>query len=51
MIINYKNNGMELNNPRHDELLTDFVKAIRKDLNIKDKNFPNIYIKVARKKT
>ncbi len=29
----------------HDELLTDIVKAIRQDLKIKDKNYPQICLK------
>ena len=29
---------------RHDEYLTTLIKAIRKDLNLKDKNFPTIRV-------
>ena len=29
----------------HDKYLTELIKSIRKDLKIKDKNFPNIFLK------
>ncbi len=29
----------------HDEYLTELIKAIRKDLRIRDKNFPLVYLK------
>lgn len=33
----------------HDEYLTELIKSIRKDLKIKDKKFPKIYLKKANK--
>ena len=32
-------------NDLHDRYLTDLIKAIRKDLKIVDKNFPQVYLK------
>lgn len=40
-MLSYENN---LKN-NHDYYLTELIKAIRKDLNIKDKNFPPIFLK------
>ena len=33
----------------HDKYLTKLVAEIRKDLNIKDKSFPQIYLKASKK--
>lgn len=48
-LVKYEDSGMGLNNPEHDELLTALIKAIRKDLKIKDKDFPSVYLKKANK--
>lgn len=29
----------------HDKYLTEFIKEIRKDLKIKNRNFPTVYLK------
>ncbi|MEA4853502.1 MAG: hypothetical protein VB082_04390 [Christensenella sp.] len=44
-ILLYENEAVGKANELHDKYLTDIVKAIRKDLNIKDKDYPNIYLK------
>ena len=44
-ILRYENEAVGKETGRHDEYLTYIVKAIRKDLKIKDKNFPQVYLK------
>lgn len=44
-ILRYENEAVGKENELHDKYLTDIVKAIRKDLKIKDKNYPCIYLK------
>ena len=44
-ILKYENEAVGKETNLHDELLTDIVKAIRRDLKIKDKNYPQIYLK------
>ena len=44
-ILKYEEKAVGKDNNLHDEYLTDIVKAIRNDLKIKDKKFPNIYLK------
>ena len=44
-ILQYENEAVGKETDFHDEFLTNIVKAIRQDLKIKDKNFPQIYLK------
>jgi len=44
-ILRYENEAVGKESELHDKYLTDIIKAIRKDLKIRDKNFPNIYLK------
>ena len=44
-ILKYENEAVGKETNLHDEFLTDIVKAIRRDLKIKDKNYPQIYLK------
>ena len=44
-ILKYENEAVGKETDLHDELLTDIVKAIRRDLKIRDKNYPQIYLK------
>ncbi len=44
-VLKYENEGVGKAKELHDKYLTDIVKAIRKDLNIKDKNYPDINLK------
>ncbi len=44
-ILQYENKAVGKESNLHDEYLTDIVKAIRKDLKIKDKAYPHIYLK------
>lgn len=44
-ILQYENEAVGKEPDFHDEFLTNIVKAIRQDLKIKDKNFPQIYLK------
>lgn len=44
-ILKYENEAVGKETNLHDEFLTDIVKAIRQDLKIKDKNYPQIYLK------
>lgn len=44
-ILKYENEAVGKKTDLHDELLTDIVKAIRCDLKIKDKNYPQITLK------
>ncbi|MBC5580554.1 hypothetical protein H8S23_03450 [Anaerofilum sp. BX8] len=44
-ILQYENEAVGKETNLHDEFLTNVVKAIRQDLKIKDKNFPQIYLK------
>jgi len=47
----YEEEAVGKNIPKevHDKYLTEMIKAIRKDLKIIDKDFPNIYFKKSRK--
>ncbi len=44
-ILLYENNAVGKPSELHDKYLTDIIKAIRKDLKIKDKDFPIISLK------
>ena len=44
-ILQYENKAVGKESNLHDEYLTDIVKAIRKDLKIKDKAYPHSYLK------
>ena len=44
-ILQYENKAVEKESSLYDEYLTDVVKAIRKDLKIKDKAYSHIYLK------
>jgi len=46
-IMLYEEKAVGQENNKHNDYLTDIVKEIRKDLKIKDKNFPTIYLKKA----
>ncbi|MBB3055953.1 hypothetical protein [Mucilaginibacter gotjawali] len=46
-ILLYESEAVGKSNDLHDRYLTDIVKSIRKDLKIKDKNFPLIWFKKA----
>lgn len=46
-ILLYEEEAVGKANNLHDKYLTELVKEIRKDLKIKDKNFPLIYLKKA----
>ena len=43
----YEEEAVGKTNALHDKYLTDLVKSIRKDLKLKDNNFPIIYLKKA----
>lgn len=43
----YEHEAVGKTNDLHDKYLTELIKEIRKDLKIKDKNFPGIYLKKA----
>ncbi|MBS9464388.1 hypothetical protein KIM67_18345 [Flagellimonas sp. 389] len=49
MIAFEENTNKKVDQRLHDTLLTDLVKSIRKDLRLKDKNFPHIYFKTNKK--
>ena len=44
-ILLYEEKAVGKANELHDKYLTDLIKEIRKDLKMKDKNFPTIYLK------
>lgn len=44
-ILDYENKAVGKESSLHDRYLTSIVKAIRKDLKIKDKDYPQIYLK------
>ena len=44
-ILEYENKTVGKESSFHDKYLTNIVKAIRKDLKIKDKSYPHIYLK------
>lgn len=44
-ILLYENEAVGKENSLHDAYLTDIVKAIRNDLKIRDKAYPQIYLK------
>ena len=44
-ILLYEEEGVGKTNELHDKYITDIVINIRKDLKIKDKQYPNIYFK------
>lgn len=44
-ILKFENEAIGKENNLHDEYLTQIVRAIRKDLKIKDKMYPQIYLK------
>jgi hypothetical protein len=41
----YENHAVGKESAVHDQYLTELIKAIRKDLNLADKNFPNIFLR------
>jgi hypothetical protein len=43
----YEHETASKQNDSHDHYLTELIKAIRIDLQIKDESFPNIYFKKA----
>ncbi len=44
-VLQYENEAVGKENRLHDEYLTNIVKAIRRDLKIRDKAYPQIYLK------
>jgi hypothetical protein len=44
-ILLYEEEGVGEGNPLHNSYLKELIKAIRKDLRLKDKDFPDIYFK------
>lgn len=44
-VLLYENEGIGKENYLHDKYLTEIIRNIRKDLRIKDKNYPDIYFK------
>jgi hypothetical protein len=46
-MMTYEHETADKQNDLHDYYLTELIKAIRIDLEIKDENFPNIYFKKA----
>ncbi len=44
-ILRYENEAVGKDSQLHDEYLTDIIKSIRKDLRIKDKSYPKVYLK------
>ncbi len=44
-ILEYENKAVGKESSLHDKYLTNIIKAIRKDLKIKDKSYPQIYLK------
>jgi hypothetical protein len=48
-MLEYEVKGVGVQNEFHDEYLTELIKAIRKDLKLKNNNFPKIYLKKANK--
>lgn len=44
-ILLYENEAVGKANNLHDKYLTDIIKAIRKDLKIKDRKYPDVYLK------
>lgn len=48
-MIRYEEEAVGKENQLHDEYLTELIKEIRKDLKLRDKEFPKIYLKKATK--
>lgn len=44
-MLEYEEKAVGVSNPKHDVYLRNLVIEIRKDLKIKDKEYPNIYLK------
>lgn len=44
-ILTYENEAVGKENELHDQYLTQIIKAIRKDLKIRDDNYPNVCFK------
>lgn len=44
-MLDFENKAVEKESDLHDQYLTELVREIRKDLKIKDKNFPKISLK------
>lgn len=44
-LLKYEEEAVGKQNDKHDDYLTELVKAIRKDLKLRDKHFPKIYLK------
>lgn len=44
-LLSYEENAVGKTNIMHDEYLTNLIKLMRKDLKIKDREFPTIYLK------
>jgi len=41
----YEEEAVGKQNNLHDDYLTELIKSIRRDLKLKDKNFPKVYLK------
>ena len=48
-MIKYEEEGMQKGSDIHDTYLTELIKSIRKDLKIRDRNFPKVYLKKSTK--
>jgi hypothetical protein len=48
-MIKYEEEGIGKGSAIHDAYLTELIKSIRKDLKIKDKDFPKVYLKKSTK--
>ncbi|MBP2831569.1 hypothetical protein J8281_05150 [Aquimarina sp. U1-2] len=44
-MLEYEKNGIGNSSENHDKYLTELIKAIRKDLKLKDKDFPRVSFK------
>ena len=44
-LLSYEENAVGKANIMHDEYLTNLIKLMRKDLKIRDRKFPTIYLK------
>ncbi|WP_299550635.1 hypothetical protein [Seonamhaeicola sp.] len=49
-MLKYEHEGAGKEQSLHDLYLTELIKSIRKDLKLKDKDFPSIYFKKSNKK-
>ncbi|PXY00726.1 hypothetical protein DF185_12515 [Marinifilum breve] len=44
-MLEFEEEAVGKQNDKHDDYLTELIKTIRKDLKLKDKHFPKIYLK------